>query len=121
MKLFERMALVVIVTNTIVLVAGFVDDRHEHVLLAVETVFLWFFVAELGVRFRAAGWDARRFCASKWNVFDTVIIVAAFLPVLGVGITLLRMARLARVVHSVRHVSGLRLFDVLRRRKHAFP
>ena len=93
---------------------GLIDHHHEHLLLRCEYGFLLFFVVELGVRLRAVGWRPRRFLARPWNAFDTAVIALAFLPVLGVSVTLLRVARLARVVHTLRHTSHLRLADLLR-------
>jgi hypothetical protein len=65
-------------------------------------------------RWRAAG---RRFWRSPWNCFDAGVVLLALLPVLGVGVTLLRVARLARLAPALRHVSHLRLADLLRRRR----
>lgn len=112
-RVFERVVLVAILGNTIVLVWGLIDHQYEPVLRAVEDCFLWFFVAELVVRLRAVGWGPRRFLSSGWNLFDTAITLLAMLPVLGVR---LRVARVARVVHTLRHTSHLRLLDALRRR-----
>jgi ion transport protein len=57
---------------------------------------LAFFVFELLVRLRQAG--TRRFLMGRWNSFDTVVIALSFLPVLGVDASLLRVARMARLV-----------------------
>jgi hypothetical protein len=43
-----------------------------------------------------------------WNAFDVVIIALSLLPVFGgVDAALLRLARLSRMVHLLRHVSSL--------------
>jgi hypothetical protein len=73
----------------------------------VHDSILAFFAVELAVRLRAAGW--RRFFTGRWNSFDTVVVALSFMPVLGVDAPLLRVARLARLVHLTRHVSHLRL------------
>jgi Ion transport protein len=70
-----------------------------------------FFAAELTVRLAVARLG---FFRSPWGVFDAAVILLAFLPVLGDSITILRMARLARSAHLLRHVSHLRLWRVLR-------
>jgi Ion transport protein len=110
---FEKVALAAIIANTIVLLWGLIDHHHEHLLARCEYGFLLFFVAELGVRLHAVGWRPHHFLARPWNAFDTAVIALAFLPVLGVSVTLLRVARLARVVHTLRHTSHLRLADLL--------
>jgi hypothetical protein len=76
---------------------------------------LCFFLAELIIRLAGAGWHPWAFvAASRWNAFDTAVIGLALLPALGVDVTLLRVPRLARVVHSLRHASHLRLADVVK-------
>jgi phosphate/sulfate permease len=50
-----------------------------------------------------------RLVHSRWNTVDAVIILLALLPVVGGGIAVLRVARLARMAHLTRHVTGLRL------------
>jgi voltage-gated sodium channel len=111
---FERVVLVVILANTAVLVWSLCDHHHEILLEHLHTAALVFFGVELAVRLRAAG-SLRRFLASGWNVFDASVIGLSLLPVLGVGVTLLRIARLARVTHALRHVGHLRRADLLRR------
>ena len=105
---FDEAVLVAIITNTVVLVSGLIV--HEEWLETCDVAFLWFFVTELGVRLADVDFNPRRFFAeSWWNGFDAVVIALALLPAVGVGVTLLRVARLARIVHGLRHVSHLRL------------
>jgi voltage-gated sodium channel len=118
---FDKVVLAAIAANTAVLVWGWCDSAHEELIEPVHTGFLVFFTVELALRYRAAG-SLRAFCRSGWNVFDTVVIGLALLPVLMPlgGTTFMRVtrvARFARVVHSLRHVSHLRVLDVLRLRK----
>jgi voltage-gated sodium channel len=65
-----------------------------------------FFVVELALRLRASRWQ---FFRGKWNMFDATVIALSLMPVLGVEASLLRVARLARLVHFARHISHLRL------------
>jgi voltage-gated sodium channel len=110
---FEKVVLVTIAANTAVLVWGLCDHHHEELIDPMHTGFLVFFVVELLLRLRAAG-SLRGFLGSGWNVFDSVVIGLSLLPVLGVGVTLLRVARGARVLHSLRHVSHLRATGFVR-------
>lgn len=110
---FETVVLATIAANTVVLVWGLWDHSHEELIDQMHTGFLVFFVVELLVRMRAAG-SLRGFVGSGWNVFDSVVIGLSLLPVLGVGVTLLRVARGARVLHSLRHVSHLRATGFVR-------
>jgi voltage-gated sodium channel len=107
----ERAVTAAILANTAVLVRSYLDHAHEPITEHLHVAFLLLFVAELAWRWRAAG---RRFWRSPWNCFDAGVVLLALLPVLGVGVTLLRVARLAP---ALRHVSRLRLADLLRRRR----
>jgi hypothetical protein len=108
---FDQVVLVVIGLNTVILVASLIVDGHEHLFEMLHNSALAFFVFELLVRLRQTG--ARRFLIGRWNSFDTIVIALSFLPALGVDSSLLRVARLARLVHLMRHVSHLRLSRLL--------
>jgi hypothetical protein len=108
---FDPVVAGVIVFNTVVLVASLIVDGHESLFEVVHNLVLAFFVVELLVRLRQAG--ARRFLIGWGNSFDAIVIALSFLPVLGVDASLLRVARLARLVHLMRHASHLRLSRLL--------
>jgi voltage-gated sodium channel len=91
----------VIVFNIVVLAASLIVNGHERQFEFVHNLVLAFFVVELAVRFRKAGW--RRFFIGRWNCFDAAVIALSVLPVLGVDAALLRVARMARMVHLMRH------------------
>jgi hypothetical protein len=115
---FEKLVLAAIVANTGVLVWGLCDHVHEDLIEPLHTGFLVFFCFELLIRFRAAG-SLRAYLRSGWNVFDTVVIALSLMPVflpIG-GDSWLRAARAARIVHTLRHTSHLRVADFLRLRK----
>jgi hypothetical protein len=63
--------------------------RFEVFFETAHNLLLMVFVVELGMRLRRAGW---RFFGHGWNLFDLALIVASFLPALGVDASLLRMA-----------------------------
>ena len=86
---------------------------------ALHIAFLCVFAVELAVRFAAAGFNPRRFLSRSW--LDTLIVAIALLPAAGVGVTVLRVARAARLIHGARHVTHLRLADLLRQRRGALP
>ena len=107
----------VIVANTAVLLVSL--RCHTELLETAHLVFDLFFVAEIVVRFAGAGCSPRRFFAltdptGRWNMFDTTVIGLSLLPILGVNLTVLRVARLARLTHGARHIGHLRLTDLLR-------
>ena len=73
-EMFERVVLAVIVANTAVLVWGLLDHVRGDLIDTLHESFLLFFVAELAVRFAAAGFNPRRFFGSGWNSFDAVVV-----------------------------------------------
>jgi voltage-gated sodium channel len=81
-----------------------------------EPTFYWFYTAilagyvlELLIRFTATGWDVREFIADKWNVFDFVVIAAAFVPFVRQTSMVLRLLRLIRIVRVVRFLPDLQI------------
>jgi voltage-gated sodium channel len=98
----------VILANAIVLGAETYEEDSD-VLAALDSVFLAIFVAELAIRIVAHGGRPLDFFRSGWNVFDFVVIAAAFLPGLRENATLLRLVRLARIVRIVRLLPDLRV------------
>jgi voltage-gated sodium channel len=58
-------------------------------------------VVELVIRIAAFGSRPKDFFRSGWNVFDFVVIGAAFLPGIRENVTILRLVRLLRVVRLV--------------------
>jgi voltage-gated sodium channel len=78
-------------------------------LHTLNDVFLGVFVVELAIRIGAYGRRPQDFFKSGWNVFDFVVIGAAFLPGLRENSTLLRLVRLARVLRVIRLLPELRL------------
>jgi voltage-gated sodium channel len=110
---FDRVALGAILVNTVVLGWSWLDHVHQQAIERIDTCFVVFFLIELVTRLRRAGW---RWLRRPWNLFDATIILLALLPVLGDSITILRMARAAKLVHLGRHISHLRAAAWLGRR-----
>lgn len=105
---FNLAIFAVIVANAIVLGIETYDDDVE-ALHVLDRVFLGVFVVELVIRFAAHSFNPARFFRSGWNVFDFVVIAAAFIPGLRENATLLRLIRLARIVRIVRLLPDLRV------------
>ena len=66
-------------------------------------------MVELAIRIAAYGRRPQDFFKNGWNVFDFVVIGAAFVPGLRENVTLLRLARLLRVVRLVSVMPDLRI------------
>lgn len=107
---FEHAVNTAIATNSATVVWDFIAANQfvEHIELGCLGVF----VAELFVRLHRAGWNGVVFWRDRWTAFDMVVIGLALLPVLGVDTSLLRIARLSRTVHWLRHVGHLRWLRV---------
>jgi voltage-gated sodium channel len=102
----------VIVANAVALgletFAG-VEQSVGHVLQQLDHVFIGIFVVELVIRIGAYGSRPQDFFKDGWNIFDFIVITAAFVPGLRENATLLRLLRLARVLRLVRILPELRL------------
>jgi hypothetical protein len=85
---------------------GWLDHVHELTLERVDTGFVLFFLVELVLRIKRAGW---RWLRQPMNFVDAGIIILALCPVIGDGITIARMARAAKLLHLSRHISHLRI------------
>jgi voltage-gated sodium channel len=109
---FDLLIFGVIVANAVVLGLDTYDSIRRDaggLLHTLNDVFLGVFVVELAIRIGAYGRRPQDFFRSGWNVFDFVVIGAAFLPGLRENSTLLRLVRLARVLRVIRLLPELRL------------
>ncbi len=86
-----------------------VEQDYGATLDTLNKVFLGIFVVELLIRFSSYGRRPQDFFRDHWNVFDFVVIGAAFVPVLSNNSTLLRLARLARIARVVRLLPDVRI------------
>jgi voltage-gated sodium channel len=109
---FNTAIIAVIVANAVVLglqTYQGVVDRYGDTLDLLNGLFLGIFVVELALRIASYGRRPQDFFRSGWNVFDFVVITAAFIPGVRDSSTLLRLVRLARVVRVVRLLPDVRV------------
>ena len=108
---FQNFIYGVIVANAIVLGLGTYDwsDSVNDAITVADETFLGIFVLELAIRIGAYGRRPQDFFKSGWNVFDFVVIAAAFLPGVRDNVTLLRLVRLLRVVRLISVMPDLRI------------
>ena len=78
-------------------------------LSVLNDACLGIFVVEVIIRIASYGRRPQDFFKEGWNVFDFVVIGAAFLPGLRANATLLRLVRLLRVVRLVSVLPELRV------------
>jgi voltage-gated sodium channel len=109
---FQAFIFGVIVFNAIVLGLDTYDGVREDVgstLTILNDVCLGIFVVEVAIRIASYGSRPQDFFKEGWNIFDFVVIGAAFLPGLRQNATLLRLVRLLRVVRLVSVLPELRV------------
>lgn len=116
---FQNLIVAVILANAITIGIQTYRDLPAGVHRAIEVIdygFLGIFVIEVLLRFVAYGLNPRRFFSDPWNVFDTLVVAAAFVPGLSSNTTALRLIRLLRVVRLLRLMPDVHvLMDGLRR------
>lgn len=83
--------------------------EYGHILLALDKVVLGIFIVEILIKMGAEGRRPWRFFRDPWNVFDFVIVAAAFVPAVGPFSMVLRLARLLRVLRLVRTIPRLQI------------
>jgi voltage-gated sodium channel len=108
---FQAFIFAVIVANAVTLGLGTYDvgGGARDALNLLDDLFLGIFVVELAIRITAYGRRPQDFFREGWNVFDFVVIALAFAPGLRGNATLLRLARLLRVVRLVSVMPDLRI------------
>jgi voltage-gated sodium channel len=89
-----------------------VDARYGAELEALNTAFLGVFAVEIGIRILAYGRRPQDYFRNGWNVFDFLIIAAAFMPFLRSNATLLRVVRLLRVFRLLSVLPELRVLTL---------
>lgn len=111
---FDLLIVVVIGVNALLL--GVETYPHAGslgtLLRSLEWVFRAVFVIEIAIRVLAYGRRPQDFFKHGWNVFDFLVIAAAFLPGLHGESAALRVIRIARVLRLVRFSPGLRTIVV---------
>jgi voltage-gated sodium channel len=112
---FQGFIVAVILANAVVLGLQTYDEIEAEagsLLTTLDGIFLGVFVVELAIRILGYGPHLRgfrNFFREGWNVFDFVVIGAAFVPGLRENATLLRLVRLLRVVRVVSVLPDLRV------------
>jgi voltage-gated sodium channel len=108
---FQAFIFAVIVANAVTLGLGTYEfsDGVDRLISTFDDAFLGVFVVELAIRIAAFGRRPQDFFRSGWNVFDFVVISLAFVPGIRDNVTLLRLARLLRVVRLISVMPDLRM------------
>ncbi len=112
---FDPLMLTIIFVNAVTLgleTYEAIDRSVGPELNLLNAIILGAFVVELLIRIGAYGSRPQDFFRDGWNVFDFVVIGAAFVPGVRENATLLRLVRLLRIVRAVRLLPDLRVLTV---------
>ena len=84
-------------------------ESYGGLLHGLDAVILWIFVAEIVIKMGAEGSKPWRYFYDPWNVFDFLIVAVCFMPLNAQYVTVLRLARLLRVLKLVRALPRLQV------------
>jgi voltage-gated sodium channel len=84
-------------------------ETYGTALHFTDQVILWIFVAEIVIKMGAEGAKPWRYFLDPWNVFDFLIVAVCFMPLDAQYVTVLRLARLLRVLKLVNALPELRI------------
>ena len=111
-KWFQNtITLAIIIAGILVGIATYTDfsEKYEFILEIANKIILWIFVAEVVVKIIAEGKKPWRYFYDGWNIFDFIIVAAAFMPFGGSSVAILRLLRLLRVLKLVKALPKLQL------------
>ncbi len=83
--------------------------KHEGILELLNTIVLIVFIIEILVKIIAEGKKPWLYFTDAWNIFDFIIVAAAFLPFGGSSIAILRLLRLLRVLKLIKALPKLQM------------
>ncbi len=86
-----------------------VEQEYHGILHLLDQIILWIFVAEIAIKMGAEGRRPWRYFLDPWNVFDFLIVAVCFMPLDAQYVTVLRLARLLRVLKLVNALPELRI------------
>jgi voltage-gated sodium channel len=104
---FQRTIVALILLNAVTLgleTSASIMESWGGLLTAVDTLLLWIFTAEIGLRIYAF---RGRFFRDPWGIFDLVVVAIAWAPASG-PLSVLRALRVLRVLRLVSVVPSLR-------------
>ncbi|MFT5822195.1 MAG: voltage-gated sodium channel [Crocinitomix sp.] len=83
--------------------------KHAPLLDVLNKIILGIFIVEILVKLIAEGNRPWRYFLDAWNVFDFIIVAAAFLPFGGSSVAILRLLRLLRVLKLIKALPKLQM------------
>ena len=111
-KWFQNMVTIaILVAGVLVGIATYSDfsSKHENLLEVLNDIVLVIFIIEILVKMIAEGKKPWNYFKDAWNVFDFIIVAAAFMPFGGSSIAILRLLRLLRVLKLIKALPKLQM------------
>lgn len=84
-------------------------QQHGSLLKGLDQLVLGIFIVEIAVKMGAEGRKPWRYFRDPWNIFDFLVVAACFLPMSPQYVTVLRLARLLRVMRLVHVLPRLQI------------
>ncbi|MEO9532906.1 MAG: ion transporter [Crocinitomicaceae bacterium] len=111
-KWFQNgVTIAIIIAGVLVGAATYADfaARNEAILELLNLIVLIIFIIEVVVKLIAEVPKPWNYFKDAWNVFDFIIVAAAFLPFGGSSIAILRLLRLLRVLKLIKALPKLQM------------
>lgn len=111
-KWFQNfVTIAILVAGVLVGVATYQDfsTKHEDILELLNKIILGIFIIEIVVKILAEGKKPWLYFTDGWNIFDFIIVAAAFMPFGGSSIAILRLLRLLRVLKLIKALPKLQM------------
>jgi len=101
----------ILVAGTLVGIATYPEfsEKYSGILDVLNKVVLYIFILEIVVKIIAEGKKPWLYFTDGWNIFDFLIVAAAFLPFGGSSIAILRLLRLLRVLKLIKALPKLQM------------
>jgi len=109
---FQGFIIAIILLNAVIIGAEtypYMEANYGTLLYNLDHLCLWVFVLEIVLKMIACGRRPQDFFRNGWNVFDFIIVAAAFLPGMENQTTILRLIRLLRVLRLLSAMPGLQI------------
>ena len=84
-------------------------EKYHGILSFLNKLILAIFIAEIVVKMGAEGKKPWNYFKDAWNIFDFIIVAAAFMPFGGSSIAILRLLRLLRVLKLIKALPKLQM------------
>ncbi|MBN2663057.1 MAG: ion transporter [Bacteroidales bacterium] len=107
----NTITIVILLAGILVGIETYTHFAHEHhtILHIFDQLILYIFVIEIAVKMLSEGNKPWNYFKDGWNVFDFIIVAAAFMPFGGSSVAILRLLRLLRVLKLVKALPKLQM------------